>query len=253
MSMLNGNTVEMHSQKELYVQDVDLAKGNATERDFIALIDDRNLERECFVRSIELLHPRLTVLGFSSAEAFLKMASISNSARAIAVLLNVGSKLLPHPKVDEELNLLLNAPNSAPVVVLGPSDELEHMLTTLEAGAAGYIPANIGIDGIIDATRLAASGGVFLKLESLVKLRGLARVKGNISEVFKELTSRQTAVAEALRRGKANKVIAYELNMCESTVKVHIRSIMRKLRAHNRTEAAFKLNAILSKEPEVQD
>ena len=62
---------------------------------------------------------------------------------------------------------------------------------------------------------------------------------------LQDLTSRQAAVAEALRRGKANKTIAYELNMCESTVKVHIRSIMRKLQAKNRTEAAFKLNAVL--------
>jgi DNA-binding NarL/FixJ family response regulator len=56
------------------------------------------------------------------------------------------------------------------------------------------------------------------------------------------LTARQTSVANALRQGKANKIIAYELNMCESTVKVHIRSIMKKLHATNRTEVAYKLN-----------
>lgn len=53
------------------------------------------------------------------------------------------------------------------------------------------------------------------------------------------LTERQTAVIEALRRGKANKIIAYELNMKESTVKVHVRNIMKKLNAKNRTEVAF--------------
>jgi DNA-binding NarL/FixJ family response regulator len=52
-------------------------------------------------------------------------------------------------------------------------------------------------------------------------------------------TPRQTAVVESLRRGKANKVIAFELNMCESTVKVHVRNVMRKLKARNRTEVAF--------------
>lgn len=36
-----------------------------------------------------------------------------------------------------------------------------------------------------------------------------------------------------------NKLIAYELNMCESTVKVHVRTIMKKLKARNRTEVAF--------------
>ena len=52
-------------------------------------------------------------------------------------------------------------------------------------------------------------------------------------------TAKQTAVIEAIRRGKANKVIAYELNMCESTVKVHVRNIMKKLQAKNRTQVAL--------------
>ena len=47
---------------------------------------------------------------------------------------------------------------------------------------------------------------------------------------------------EALRRGKANKIIAYELNLRESTVKVHVRNIMKKVKATNRTEVVFKLN-----------
>jgi DNA-binding NarL/FixJ family response regulator len=49
------------------------------------------------------------------------------------------------------------------------------------------------------------------------------------------------AVVEALRRGRANKIIAHELNLRESTVKVHIRNIMKKLNATNRTEVAYKI------------
>ena len=52
-------------------------------------------------------------------------------------------------------------------------------------------------------------------------------------------TERQAAVVEKLSQGKPNKIIAYELDMQESTVKVHIRNIMRKLKATNRTEVAF--------------
>ena len=44
----------------------------------------------------------------------------------------------------------------------------------------------------------------------------------------------------ALREGKANKIIAYDLNMCEGTVKVHVRNIMKKLKARNRTEVIYK-------------
>ncbi len=46
--------------------------------------------------------------------------------------------------------------------------------------------------------------------------------------------------------GKANKIIAYELKMRESTVKVHLRSIMRKLKATNRTEVAYITNQLVA-------
>jgi DNA-binding NarL/FixJ family response regulator len=53
---------------------------------------------------------------------------------------------------------------------------------------------------------------------------------------------------DALRRGKANKIIAYELNMKESTVKVHVRNIMKKLRATNRTQVAYIANRLINGE-----
>ena len=56
-------------------------------------------------------------------------------------------------------------------------------------------------------------------------------------------THRQAAVIDALCSGKANKIIAHELSMQESTVKVHVRNIMRKLKAKNRTEVAVMVNA----------
>ena len=52
-------------------------------------------------------------------------------------------------------------------------------------------------------------------------------------------TARQAAVIDALRQGKPNKIIAYELKMRESTVKVHVRNIMKKLNATNRTQVAY--------------
>lgn len=59
------------------------------------------------------------------------------------------------------------------------------------------------------------------------------------------LTATQMAVGEAIRQGKANKQIAYELDIGESTVKVHIRNIMKKLNAKNRTEVAVKVKEFI--------
>ncbi|MCS6780698.1 MAG: response regulator transcription factor, partial [Geminicoccaceae bacterium] len=58
------------------------------------------------------------------------------------------------------------------------------------------------------------------------------------------LTPRQREVLELLGQGRPNKVIAQRLAMCESTVKVHVRQIMRKLGARNRTEVALKLREL---------
>jgi DNA-binding NarL/FixJ family response regulator len=57
-----------------------------------------------------------------------------------------------------------------------------------------------------------------------------------------EFSPRQLQVLDLLQQGKQNKIIAYELGMCESTVKVHIRQIMKKLNARNRKQVVLLTN-----------
>src|SRR5690606_38324456 len=66
------------------------------------------------------------------------------------------------------------------------------------------------------------------------------------------LTRRQHDVLQRLRLGKSNKLIARDLDMQESTVKVHVRQIMRKLGAANRTQAALLAMATRATGPTVQ-
>lgn len=215
-----------------------------SEPDIFAIIEKRRLERECFVRSIELLHPRVVVLGYESVDECIQASSVSPSPNA--VIYNVGARDLTDPELSLDLRKMVEADQSVPIVVLAASEDLEQIIAALDAGARGYISVNVGIDAVVEATKLASSGGVFLTAGSLVSLRQSTMPRlAALPNIDLQLTSRQVAVADALRRGKANKVIAYELNMCESTVKVHIRNIMKKVRASNRTEAAFKLNAVL--------
>jgi DNA-binding NarL/FixJ family response regulator len=88
--------------------------------------------------------------------------------------------------------------------------------------------------------RLVRAGGAFVPASSFMAASKSAEAFATDTPGRNRMfTERQTAVIEALRRGKANKVIAYELKMRESTVKVHVRNIMKKLRARNRTEVAF--------------
>ena len=58
-----------------------------------------------------------------------------------------------------------------------------------------------------------------------------------------------SGVLRSYSLAKPTKVIAYELGMCESTVKVHVRRIMKKLNAKNRTDVAIKPQTVLSTSP----
>jgi len=88
------------------------------------------------------------------------------------------------------------------------------------------------------------AGGVFVPADSFVK--GQSSMATNVYGAGKEkpFTDRQSAVVDALRRGKPNKLIAHELHMSESTVKVHIHNIMKKLGAKNRMEVAIKVGEL---------
>ena len=111
----------------------------------------------------------------------------------------------------------------------------------------GYIPTNLSLDVAIEAMQFVRAGGIFVPASSIMSGHNrpsdgsLPGAKERFGGIF---TTRQAAVVKALREGKANKRIAHELDMRESTVKVHVRNIMRKLNARNRTEVAYRTNGM---------
>ncbi|WP_353476558.1 response regulator transcription factor (plasmid) [Salipiger sp. H15] len=209
----------------------------------IELIDSRVLDRECFELSLRSAQPNIDVTSFSSVDEWSRAPRPASDAAAI--IFNIGSLRASNPKTRDALTTLVELAAPTPVLVLATSEDLADMLDALDCGARGYVPSSVGVAVMTGATRLAIAGGVFLPALSVMSMREKLKDAQNdfvcVSDIF---TSRQAAVADALRRGKANKLIAYELNMCESTVKVHIRTIMKKLQARNRTEAAYQLNQL---------
>nr|WP_309546794.1 response regulator transcription factor [Sinorhizobium sojae] len=145
--------------------------------------------------------------------------------------------------MEEEIRNLVTELAPAPVILLTDTDELTQVLKALEYGAKGYIPSSVSIDVCLEAILLSMAGGIFVPASSIFAMRHLFEPGGMATRPYAGiLTDRQVEVAEALRRGKANKMIAHELNLRESTVKVHIRNIMKRINASNRTEVAYKIN-----------
>jgi DNA-binding NarL/FixJ family response regulator len=208
----------------------------------LAVVDARRLERECMVRSLALMHAHLTVLGYERVGDCL-----AEPAQAPAtIILNTGAHRAEEADTAEAIRHLVANPAGVPVVVLSDVQDLQNMIAVIGLGARGFIPANLGVDLIVEAAKLACAGGVFLTTEMLEALRP-ARDGGCAARpaALRGLTERQAAVAEAVRLGKPNKIIAHELGLCESTVKVHVRTILKKLGATNRTEAAHRMGALM--------
>jgi DNA-binding NarL/FixJ family response regulator len=134
-----------------------------------------------------------------------------------------------------------------PIVVLSDGEQPHQVRNALLAGARGYVPTSMSLDDTIGALWFVQAGGHFLPATCIV---GLGRsdaesvaepLRPRVTEIF---TARQAEVVKELCQGKPNKIIAHELKMKESTVKVHVRNIMRKLKAKNRTQVAYMTNQL---------
>jgi NarL family two-component system response regulator LiaR len=105
----------------------------------------------------------------------------------------------------------------------------------IRAGAIGYLLKDTDAEGLHQAIRGAAEGGVHLSPEAAAHLMREVRAPENPEA----LSDRETEVLRLLARGKANKRIASELYIEEHTVKAHVSSILMKLGVQSRTQAAL--------------
>lgn len=209
----------------------------AADSGYLALIDRRMLERECLAHSLKFPRSGWRVLTFSNVQDCKNTAD--NLGSPLAVVFNTGSYAKEDAINAVAEMIAIMAP--APVLVLSEVQDINTVLEVIALGVKGYIPSSVSIDICIQAISLAIAGGRFIPASSVLAVREYLGVAPQSPASETRFTNRQTAIAEALRCGKANKDIASELHLCESTVKVHVRNVMRKLGASNRTEVACKL------------
>jgi len=167
-----------------------------------------------------------------------------------AIVLSIAERPRHAESVQREINLVNRAAKGVPIILLTDQEEPDQITEALAQGVRGYIPTSSSVPIAIEAMRLVRVGGTYIPASSLIAASGreAAANNGEGSSTVGVFTGRQMAVLKALRKGKPNKIIAYELGMCEATVKVHVRTIMKKLKAKNRTEAAYMASEHISSE-----
>jgi DNA-binding NarL/FixJ family response regulator len=207
----------------------------------IILIERRVLIRECLTQCFKL-SAEPNVVSFPTIQKWMEVAA--KFPASLIVLCVAGRSRDEH--IEREIAQLAEMEQHIPTVLLSDAEDLEQIVDALDQGARGYIPTSLPFDVAVEAMRLVRAGGVYIPASSVVAAQRSSDAASS-SKTFCNgmFTARQAAVVEALRRGKANKIIAYELKMRESTVKVHVRAIMKKLKARNRTEVAFLANGLM--------
>jgi DNA-binding NarL/FixJ family response regulator len=136
---------------------------------------------------------------------------------------------------------LMHEQQPTPVLVISDVDDSGSMARALTAGVRGYVPTiNTNLRITIEIMRLVSAGGVFAPVTPSMLQQACGQTPPAREIPTDRFTPRQLTVLEHLKQGNANKVIAHKLSMSEGTVKVHVRNIMKKMRATNRTQAVFR-------------
>ncbi|UVD60637.1 response regulator transcription factor (plasmid) [Rhizobium sp. Pop5] len=207
----------------------------------LVILDKRELDRHCLAQCMSAHTKDFLVLAFGSIDEW--KVKREEYPPLSAIILNVGGRMVDEPAVSEQIKNLSSEFASTPVIVLADSDDFDQIVRAIDYGAKGYIPATVSISVCMELIALSVAGGLFVPASALFAMRHLLQSNNTTAHPMAGIfTDRQAEVVAALRRGKANKIIAYELNLRESTVKVHVRNIMKKVKATNRTEVVFKLN-----------
>lgn len=141
----------------------------------------------------------------------------------------------------EAVKILSEEVPDSHVVMLTVSEDADDLIETLRRGASGYLLKNIDTQMLLDSIRRAAEGESVVSAEMTGKLvRGIKanpRLAAQAAERDR-LSPREREILGFLAKGASNKEIARELEVAESTVKIHVQHILRKLNLTSRVQAA---------------
>jgi two-component system nitrate/nitrite response regulator NarL len=168
------------------------------------------------------------------------------------------------PAIVPQVSNLTRQHKSLHVITLTERFCPEELLAAIEAGAVGYFLKNeITPDALVKSLELVLLGGVVIpqgfpnQLKDRVQLEADTVPAAPVPETTLEggqpqpasdaaqmddlvrLSSREQMILDLLTQGASNKHIARELNITETTVKVHVKNLLRKIRVNNRTQAAM--------------
>ncbi|KAA3654249.1 MAG: DNA-binding response regulator [Proteobacteria bacterium] len=208
-----------------------------SERIRVLLVDDHGLFRSG-IKALLKRSEEFEVIG--EAADGLEGAKRAKQLQPDVVLLDLH---MPGVGGQDALKLILEDVPDTQVLMLTVSEDSEDLLATLHAGATGYLLKNIEAETLIDAIRMASRGEPVVSPLMMGKLLasragGRAAAPAQADDELDKLTPRERDILACIAKGQSNKQIARNLEVAESTVKIHVQSILKKLHLSSRVQAA---------------
>lgn len=200
----------------------------------IVLIDDHTLFRSG-IKALLARQEDFEVIG--EASDGLSGVKLVEQQQPDVVLLDLD---MPVMNGREALAQILSSRPDQTVVMLTVSEDSEDLTECMRLGARGFLLKNINAEFLVDAIKKAANGDNVFSPEMTARLvqsliSPAAPPKNN---ALSSLTPRELEILGYLAAGHSNKVIARRLDLAESTIKVHVQNILRKLELSSRVQAA---------------
>lgn len=191
-------------------------------------------------------HPlfRDGIIGLLEAAGFDVIGQVGDGQAAVEAVLRLRPDIvllditMPQMNGLEALRLIKKALPETKVVMLTVSDEDSDLVEAIKSGAQGYLLKSLSTDEFIEMLNGLQQGEAAMTRQTTARLmKGFTETALRQAEPTDRLTEREIELLELVALGLANKAIAQELSISINTVKYHIKNILQKLGAQNRTEA----------------
>ncbi len=135
-------------------------------------------------------------------------------------------------------------PSAPRIIMLTVSEDEDDVVDALKAGANGYVLKGVDADALVSVIHSVHGGQSYippaLAAQVLIAMNNPHPEPPAAGELLESLTARETQILQLVSVGKSNKEVGRELDLQEKTVKHYMTSILQKLHAKNRVEAAIK-------------
>lgn len=203
----------------------------------IIVVDRRVLFRDCLVRCLRSIHPRGRILAFASLAEWLAAANDLPSPALLVVC--VSGKKAIEPDLRRELTRLSAQRRNPPAVIISDTEDFDSVSMLLWRAVHEFLSERSRVRVGFRAGKLATGTS------------GSKDVGDDAGELDPSLSARQLAILRALRQGKGDRQIAGELRVRRSTVRVHLRKILKRLNADSVAEIAGSTDRLLEHEGQI--